>query len=214
MGISRISSIAKNVSKIALSKKAISKSTSNKTSIGSKIHTPRKSLSKTKRTELWNHRIGAHIGKNICPICETRTIYQRNFEAGHIIPASKNGSDDITNLKPICGNCNRSMSNKNLHTYKTLVRPVINSCVSIPFIDENIKSIIWLRRYGEEVGEIKCPCCNNNKIQQIDFYLQKNKNRTYQTIPVCKECSKKTLQVQNIETSIFSVLGRLFRNVI
>ena len=33
------------------------------------------------------------------------------FECGHNIPESKGGTSDIDNLRPICGNCNRSMSN-------------------------------------------------------------------------------------------------------
>jgi len=31
------------------------------------------------------------------------------FEAGHNIPRSKGGTDDIDNLRPICSGCNRSM---------------------------------------------------------------------------------------------------------
>jgi 5-methylcytosine-specific restriction endonuclease McrA len=34
-----------------------------------------------------------------------------NFQVGHDIPESKGGTLDIDNLKPICGNCNLSMSN-------------------------------------------------------------------------------------------------------
>jgi 5-methylcytosine-specific restriction endonuclease McrA len=34
------------------------------------------------------------------------------FEAGHNIPRSRGGSDDIDNLRPICSNCNRSMGNQ------------------------------------------------------------------------------------------------------
>ena len=35
-----------------------------------------------------------------------------NFQVGHDIPESKGGTLDISNLKPICGNCNHSMGNK------------------------------------------------------------------------------------------------------
>ena len=34
-----------------------------------------------------------------------------NFQVGHNIPESKGGELKITNLRPICGSCNRSMSN-------------------------------------------------------------------------------------------------------
>lgn len=35
-----------------------------------------------------------------------------NFQVGHDIPESKGGTLEISNLKPICGNCNQSMGNK------------------------------------------------------------------------------------------------------
>lgn len=33
------------------------------------------------------------------------------FEVGHNIPVSKGGSDDLSNMRPICSNCNKSMGN-------------------------------------------------------------------------------------------------------
>jgi 5-methylcytosine-specific restriction endonuclease McrA len=35
-----------------------------------------------------------------------------NYQVGHDIPESKGGTLEISNLKPICGNCNLSMGNK------------------------------------------------------------------------------------------------------
>jgi 5-methylcytosine-specific restriction endonuclease McrA len=34
------------------------------------------------------------------------------FEVGHNIPESKGGTLDISNLRPICASCNRSMGNR------------------------------------------------------------------------------------------------------
>ncbi len=34
-----------------------------------------------------------------------------NFEVGHNIPESKGGATDISNLRPICSKCNKSMGN-------------------------------------------------------------------------------------------------------
>jgi len=33
-----------------------------------------------------------------------------HFEVGHNIPSSKGGNDTIDNLRPVCSNCNKSMS--------------------------------------------------------------------------------------------------------
>lgn len=35
-----------------------------------------------------------------------------NYQVGHDVPESKGGTLDLSNLKPICGNCNLSMGNK------------------------------------------------------------------------------------------------------
>ena len=48
--------------------------------------------------------VEGHSGKCFC--CHT-DIDDTNHEAGHIIPRSHNGSDDLTNLRTICKQCNR-----------------------------------------------------------------------------------------------------------
>ena len=47
------------------------------------------------------------------------TIDVFNFHVGHDIPESKGGTLDLYNLYPICGKCNRSMSNN-----YTIVSPI------------------------------------------------------------------------------------------
>lgn len=40
-----------------------------------------------------------------------QTVTPFTFEVGHNVPVSKGGCNSITNLRPICRNCNMSMSN-------------------------------------------------------------------------------------------------------
>lgn len=66
-------------------------------------------LPKALREQVWL----VHIGKQFehkCLVgwCENK-ITPFNFECGHNIPESKGGTADIDNLRPICGNCNKSM---------------------------------------------------------------------------------------------------------
>ena len=49
----------------------------------------------------------------------TNSIDVFNFHVGHDIPESKGGTLDLNNLYPICGKCNRSMSNN-----YTIVSPI------------------------------------------------------------------------------------------
>ena len=39
------------------------------------------------------------------------------FECGHVVAHSKGGSIEISNLRPICSNCNRSMDNENMEDF-------------------------------------------------------------------------------------------------
>lgn len=76
----------------------------------------RKSIPKAVRLELWaNHFGDQFVGKCFC--CKNE-IARDNFEAGHVIPASKGGSDTPDNLRPICFGCNRSMGDQDLNEYK------------------------------------------------------------------------------------------------
>ena len=45
-------------------------------------------------------------------------MFYENFECGHIIPVSKGGTNIVSNLKPICSACNKSMNNSNLEEFK------------------------------------------------------------------------------------------------
>ena len=57
-----------------------------------------------------------YIGKQFNAKCRIRwcrnIITPFDFEVGHDIPASRGGTLAITNLRPICKSCNRSMGNR------------------------------------------------------------------------------------------------------
>ena len=83
----------------------------------------RKKIPKNIKDECWYKYIGKHIGAVKCICCNITEITQTKFEAGHIIPYSKGGPNTIDNLLPICGGCNRSMSDKNMNNYISEYHP-------------------------------------------------------------------------------------------
>jgi len=76
----------------------------------------RRKIPKGVKQELWKKYFGKkYTGK--CYVC-SNPIHITDFEAGHNRSLSKGGSDRITNLRPICGSCNNSMSTMSIETYK------------------------------------------------------------------------------------------------
>jgi len=75
----------------------------------------RRPIDKAVRSQVWRRYWDTIDGK--CWVC-ARPIAVDLFEAGHIIAVSKGGEDDILNLVPICGQCNKSMQDLNLIEYK------------------------------------------------------------------------------------------------
>jgi len=70
---------------------------------------------------VWNMHIGEEIGKSKCLCCKSTYITQLSFHCGHIIAEINGGETIVSNLRPICQNCNSSMNTKNMDDFmKTL----------------------------------------------------------------------------------------------
>ena len=67
---------------------------------------------------VWDEHIGLDIGRTKCVCCKTSEIIQISFHAGHIIAESKGGETNVSNLKPICQNCNCSMGSINMDEFE------------------------------------------------------------------------------------------------
>lgn len=64
------------------------------------------------KAEVWRTYIGPqYVGKCHVQWCSC-AITPFDFEAGHNVPESKGGSTTISNLRPICAKCNKSMGNR------------------------------------------------------------------------------------------------------
>ena len=76
----------------------------------------RSSIPKARRDELWIKYFGTSYNGR-CLICDKEFKIVDNWEAGHVVPSSKGGSDNLDNLRPICRDCNRSMGCMNMITW-------------------------------------------------------------------------------------------------
>jgi hypothetical protein len=86
-----------------------------KTQKGGKLK--KKAVPAALRKQVWNHYIGGPIGETKCPVCRNNTIDKLGFEAGHVVPECAGGTTTLANLRPICGECNRSMGSLNMQEY-------------------------------------------------------------------------------------------------
>ena len=82
----------------------------------------RKSVPKTLKNLVWNVNNGKKNGEAPCYVCR-KPIDSKNFEVGHIVPVKHGGKNVLTNLKPICSICNKSMGTQNLHRFKAIYFP-------------------------------------------------------------------------------------------
>jgi len=66
---------------------------------------------------VWNVHIGDTVAKAKCYCCKSTEIMNVSFHCGHVIPESKGGTLDISNLRPICSLCNSSMGSRHMHEF-------------------------------------------------------------------------------------------------
>jgi len=83
-----------------------------------KINTKKKKqISATIKRLVWYSNIGEEVGKAKCLCCKVTDITQMSFNCGHIIAEANGGQTIVSNLKPICQNCNSSMGTKNMEEF-------------------------------------------------------------------------------------------------
>ena len=99
----------------------------------------RKTLTKKDRTDVWNFYIGAGFGTHKCLLCTFKTIDKGlgDWHCAHVVPHSIGGKTILSNLRPICADCNLSMGDT----------PMIAYCLH----RENTDAIARLQLTGELV---------------------------------------------------------------
>ena len=109
----------------------------------------KKNIPKKLKMEIWDKYIGKEKGIGECHVCKTE-IDSKHFEAGHVEAESTGGETNISNLRPICGPCNKSMGNMNMDEYK-------------------------LKYYGSEIKKEDDRCTKENKDIVKIIFMDPNK---------------------------------------
>jgi hypothetical protein len=77
----------------------------------------RKGIPKKVKNDSWDKFVGSEYGSTYCLVCVSTVINSKNFEAGHIISDKNSGKSIVDNILPICGQCNKCISSKNMDEY-------------------------------------------------------------------------------------------------
>lgn len=82
-----------------------------------KLSGGRKPLGKPLRDQVWLKYMG-NKAQGKCYCCRIRMIHVTDFHVGHNKAVAKGGKNNISNLRPICGPCNRGMGTKSVEWYR------------------------------------------------------------------------------------------------
>jgi 5-methylcytosine-specific restriction endonuclease McrA len=158
-----------------------------------KIKSKREKVPSTVRNALWKDYFGQSI-QGVCQCCKREDITMANFEAGHIISVKDGGENQLSNLKPVCSQCNKSMGSTNMDNFIKKhgfdVEPPIKKLDNIE--DEIKKELLSMNN-----DKLKLVCKNinikvtyNNKTECFDaiksFFDKKNKD---DLVELCKSKS-------------------------
>lgn len=79
--------------------------------------TNRVKINKKRRREVWEKRNGPSSTQGPCFVCQ-QNISIHDFECGHVESVFYGGGIGLSNLEPICRECNKAMGTENLEDYK------------------------------------------------------------------------------------------------
>ena len=118
--------------------------------VDSKIKPSRKAIPSAIRIKIWDMYIGPDKRMGPCFTCK-KTIDITNFHAGHIVADAHGGSQDVTNLRPVCNTCNISMGTTNMIEFQKMFekleissKPVGHS-VQHPVDEHSFEKSFWER---------------------------------------------------------------------
>jgi len=152
------------------------------------------SLSKAFRDSVWMR--DHETVKAICPCCNINEMTINTCQCGHIISVKNGGTDDSSNLKSICQQCNSDMGRKNMDDWLKEKYP-----------SEEEKEKQQIKELEDEIKELE-ESINENKTQ---IFLIKNKKKSEENLnKLLKIENKKDIDknfISKYGISIVSALG-------
>ena len=80
-------------------------------------------FSASERMAVWQRHCGNEYDhKCLVKFCQNM-MNPFQFDVGHVIAKAKGGSNCLSNLKPICAKCNKSMGTMSMDEYEKVIQP-------------------------------------------------------------------------------------------
>ena len=161
------------------------------------------------RKIVWNTYIGKDNSTGKCLCCNSEDISITNFECGHIKSEKNGGEVNIENLRPICGNCNKSIGRNNMDEFMNKYKIKIPS--NWNYMPQNYPNDESLNK---PVKYYNCEYCNkqynrlDNFNRHMKTYCKKKKNIIQENF-ILKE---KLEKFENIEQE-YIILKENFENI-
>jgi hypothetical protein len=74
------------------------------------------------RRLVWWTYVGRDKGETLCICCRKVKINSFEYHRGHVIARSRGGSNNVENLRPICGGCNTDMRTQDMRFFIQTIR--------------------------------------------------------------------------------------------
>lgn len=160
------------------------------------IKNSRTSITSTLRKKVWENQYGNKLC-GFCPIigCNHKLslIDKYGFQCGHIVSKKNGGSDDLSNLRPICADCNSKMNSTNWDEFideqKLKYLESENNIFDLLFDEQSTKKMEDDPDDCE--NDIDCNRCSKS-IKKENCHLIKF-NGSYEL--VCKKCNMKNKNI-------------------
>jgi len=147
------------------------------------------------RKIVWNTYIGKDNPTGKCLVCNSEDISHTNFECGHVKSRVNGGDVTVDNLRPICGNCNKSIGGNDMDEFmnKFKIKKPENWDGFKPQVDsENTQKKRTVKLKGGDILEADIDFQVDSEVelqdnkQTLNFEINRNTyNNVYKCI--CKE---------------------------
>lgn len=78
----------------------------------------KRGIPKSLKKACWDKYIGPDKGIATCLCCNHQNIRQIEFHCGHVIAEKNGGETKLPNLRPICAQCNLSMTTMDMYEFQ------------------------------------------------------------------------------------------------